>query len=258
MNIYVISLKNSPRRKIITSRLNDAGIAFEFVDAVNKEKISTENTKNIYDEDACRRKYGRALVAAEIACFMSHYKTWQMIVQTGLSGIVLEDDAILRPGFVLAFDVLKKKGSSVPDAILLGQAKLKFSEENHHYFHNPIFNKVHFDNLVIGNVFKLWTSGAVGYFLSNIGATKLVAANKIISCVADDWKQHSNNGLIVREARPYLVWEDFESMESYIESDRKKVTKVRGVVLDSLLNLARIVRALSRNLICALQRFKVE
>ena len=43
---------------------------------------------------------GRALSRAEIGCFLSHYGTWERIVEAEIPcAVVLEDDARLEEGF---------------------------------------------------------------------------------------------------------------------------------------------------------------
>lgn len=95
--IFIISLKNSPRREFISKRLTDLGFAFEFVDATYGKELSEEQLKEI-DFDFYPNKYAarRPLTLGEIGCAMSHIQLYEHIVHNNIEkAIILEDDAIV-------------------------------------------------------------------------------------------------------------------------------------------------------------------
>lgn len=255
MKIYIISLETSLRRSKIKERLNEINLDFEFISAVDKNSITENEINALYNADECKRRHGRDLVKAEIACFMSHIKAWHKIADQNECAIILEDDAILTSDFKFATDFLRKSQHD-NDVVLLGRSKQRIEDEKKHYFHNPIFNKIGTRKFAIGEVFKLWTSGMVGYYVTRIGAKKLIKSNNKIKCVSDDWSYHAENGIIIKEARPYVVWEDFDNMPSNIESERSSVTKKRNIIISTALPPVRIVRALYRNLMVNFKQHK--
>lgn len=249
MKIYVISLPDSPRRDKIKKQLNNRNITYEFVDAIDKNTIANDDTSNIYDSMACYKRHNRDLVTGEIACFMSHIKAWKIISENNDTAIILEDDAILTDNFNFLSDILSNKIIVNTDVILLGQSKKRPTDEKKHFFHNPIYNKTKHGHISIGQTFKLWTSGMVGYYLTSDGAKKLITSNSTIKCVSDDWDYHAGNGVLIKEARPYVVWEDFENTPSNIESERSEATKHRNKIISLLLPPVRFIRAIYRNIV---------
>ncbi|HDR1862121.1 TPA: glycosyltransferase family 25 protein [Pasteurella multocida] len=93
----VISLKNSPRRQIISHRLSGLGLDFEFFDAVYGKDLTEEELEKI-DYEFFPKYCGSkgALTLGEIGCAMSHIKIYEYIVANNLEQvIILEDDAIV-------------------------------------------------------------------------------------------------------------------------------------------------------------------
>ncbi|WGE32943.1 glycosyltransferase family 25 protein [Actinobacillus genomosp. 1] len=109
--IFVISLANSARRKIISARLNSLGLAFEFIDAVNGRDLTEEQLAQI-DYDFYPQRFGgkHKLKLGEIGCAMSHIKAYQYLVDNHIKeAIILEDDAIVSHYFRrIVADALKK------------------------------------------------------------------------------------------------------------------------------------------------------
>lgn len=247
MKTYVISLSNSGRRPKITERLKKAGLTFDFIDAINKDKFEATSKLSNYDEKGVFGRYGRQLTPAEIACFNSHIKTWEVVAQQDCPCIILEDDALFNYKVLSnLIEALSDAPTPTWDALLLGQSKLSNDSEKKHYFYNPIIKNKTYRGFVTGSPFKLWTSGMVGYVLTPLAALKLLKSNSKISCVADDWEFHSTQGIVVEECRPYVVWEDYKNTPSTIEDERKKASKPICRTKDKLLHPLRIVRALYR------------
>lgn len=243
MNIYVISLTDSIRREIILERAASAGVKINFIDAINGNLLTQSEIDSIYDEEKCFQKHQRGLTKNEIACFLSHIKAWEITAKNKSPSIVLEDDAILLPRFKEAIKLLASPHQK-SDVVLLGQSKLDKKHEWYHYFKNPIFNKIRLGDFAIGNVYKLWTSGMVGYWLTPRAAKIMIAENRTISTVSDNWKHHSIK-LSIKEIRPYIVREDFKNLASSLEPERKLLTIYKN---RHYLEPIRITVALYRNL----------
>lgn len=109
--IFVISLANSVRRKIISARLNSLGLAFEFIDAVNGRDLTEEQLSQV-DYDFYPQRFGgkHRLKLGEIGCAMSHIRAYQHLVDNNIKeAIILEDDAIVSHYFRrIVADVLRK------------------------------------------------------------------------------------------------------------------------------------------------------
>lgn len=109
--IFIISLKDSTRRKEISARLNSLELDFQFVDAVYGKELTQEQLKQI-DFEFYPQKYAakKPLTLGEIGCALSHIKMYEHIVANNIpEAIILEDDAIVSLYFKqILKDVLRK------------------------------------------------------------------------------------------------------------------------------------------------------
>ncbi|CAB3777094.1 hypothetical protein LMG28614_00355 [Paraburkholderia ultramafica] len=257
--IHVISLFRSGRRDAISKVLVDHGASFRIEEAVDGQALTESQLGAVYDDEAARRRYGRSMTCAEVACFMSHRSVWRAIADTGRAAVVLEDDAILDVEF---FDgvlgVNESALSSMADIVLLGRSKLRRSASTWTYFNEPLRGGgATVDGLRIGVPFKQWTSGAVGYWISAQAARQALAfAMGPIGALLDDWPWHRDHcNLRVVELRPYAVWENFEVLPSSIEGERKARTTPRTSLHDAALWPLRLLRSVARWSVVALQWF---
>ncbi|WP_439328203.1 glycosyltransferase family 25 protein [Lonepinella sp. BR2357] len=109
--IFVISLKHSPRREVITQRFNALNIPFQFVDAVYGKDLNEEQLAQV-DYEFYPKKYRakKPLTIGEIGCAMSHIKFYEYMVKQQIEqAIIFEDDIIIHHDFKrIISDVLKK------------------------------------------------------------------------------------------------------------------------------------------------------
>lgn len=108
MKIVVISLKRSERRRAsIQKQLGDAGLEFEFFDAVSGHEALDH--VHHYNDAEFLRNCGRSATANEIGCYASHLALWERCAEGDEAFMILEDDARLDPGFVHGFGVIKRR-----------------------------------------------------------------------------------------------------------------------------------------------------
>lgn len=92
--IYVINLdRSTDRLKKITQSINNAGLTFTRIQAEDGTKINQadHSSNSIYYQN---------MTSNEIACYLSHIKCWNQIIEDQVEfGIILEDDATLNPNF---------------------------------------------------------------------------------------------------------------------------------------------------------------
>jgi glycosyl transferase, family 25 len=255
--VHVISLSRSGRREAISKVLAEHGAAFRIEDAVDGALLTQGELNAAYDDEAARRRYGRSMTSAEVACFLSHRSVWRKIVDTGRAAVVLEDDAILEPAFFS--EVLRANETELTaraDIVLLGRSKLRRTSSSWTYFNEPLRQAAMVAGLRIGVPFKQWTSGAVGYWISVPAACRaLECSNGPIGALLDDWPWHRDHcGTRIVELRPYVVWEDFERLPSSIEHERKARTASRTAWFDAALWPLRLARTALRWAVVALRR----
>lgn len=96
MNVgaFIIHLARATARAPQVDRLRTKlPIAVTVLDAVDGETLTDDQIRSVYQPRIHKPRYPFRLTAAEIACFMSHRKAWQAILDSGLdAALVLEDD----------------------------------------------------------------------------------------------------------------------------------------------------------------------
>ncbi|MDG6473623.1 LPS biosynthesis glycosyltransferase [Glaesserella parasuis] len=125
--IFIISLKNSPRREFISKRLSDLKLNFEFFDAVYGKDLSEEKLKEIdfefYPKHFSARKQ---MTLGEVGCAMSHIKLYEYIVENNIdNAIILEDDAIVSLYFKEIISDALNKISPKYEILFLDHGKAK-------------------------------------------------------------------------------------------------------------------------------------
>ena len=90
-NIYVLNLPRATKRlKLISKILSALELEFKVVSGVDGKELS-EGTNEIQFSKILHKK----LSPAEVGCYLSHKKAWQMISEGDKEfGVVLEDDAV--------------------------------------------------------------------------------------------------------------------------------------------------------------------
>ncbi|WP_439273530.1 glycosyltransferase family 25 protein [Pseudochrobactrum sp. HB0163] len=104
MAIFVINLERRPERLAhIGRQLRGLGLGFTRVDAVDGIRLAAEEREKYKVDPNWPRPSD-----AEFACFMSHRKCWQQLLQSGEKyAVVMEDDVVISPSaekFLAGFD----------------------------------------------------------------------------------------------------------------------------------------------------------
>ncbi|MCX5544995.1 glycosyltransferase family 25 protein [Paraburkholderia sp. CNPSo 3076] len=255
--VMIVSLARSGRRERIAEVMSRYGVDFSFIDAIDARRFESDELARLYDDSAARSRYRRALTRGEVACFLSHRLLWQRVVSGGRSVIVLEDDALLDHAF-FAKVLTWPEGplARIADVVLLGRSKLSRSSAARAYLYEPLKRAKRIDGMRIGTPFKQWTSGSVGYWISPRGAMLALAHTEgPVRALLDDWPWHRDDGaMIIKELRPYVVWEAFESLASDLEGERIRLAPTRARWRDCLLEPLRTVRLIARWTVAAVIR----
>ncbi|AJE46253.1 glycosyltransferase family 25 protein [Celeribacter indicus] len=99
--IRVISLESDEqRRRPLIEALDQLGLEYEIVPGVDGRNGLPAVWESQIDRATAERRKHRPLSDGEFACALSHRNVCQMILDNGEDGgIILEDDAIVGPGF---------------------------------------------------------------------------------------------------------------------------------------------------------------
>jgi glycosyl transferase, family 25 len=170
--IYVISLVESSARRDQFSRdaaAGGAGVPWQFFDA----HTSMSPRLSYRERDAMVGK-GRALYPRELACYSSHYATWEKMLQEGADQLlVIEDDVVLDWDFVAML--------ASTDLAALGINYLKLFNKNITPFR--LLADFHGRSLIDCRGFA---HGMQAYWLTRAGAERFVSACNPIQRPIDD------------------------------------------------------------------------
>lgn len=90
MKSLIINLESSAERLAFQEKqFQKLGLSFEIMKAVSKEDLSQEEIETL------SVGWERPLRSAELACFMSHKKSWEFVAKHNEPILILEDDALL-------------------------------------------------------------------------------------------------------------------------------------------------------------------
>jgi glycosyl transferase family 25 len=143
VKIYVISLSDAQqRRDHVWSQLAGAELPWEIVDAVRAEDRLVQQ---MLEESRKSSKWHKSLRAGEVACYMSHVRVWQKMLDEGVeSALILEDDFQLKKpvdeivrillGFQSEYDMIKLFGTPRKSRCLEKRAADGQSYELHQAF----------------------------------------------------------------------------------------------------------------------------
>ncbi|MBQ0709411.1 MULTISPECIES: glycosyltransferase family 25 protein [unclassified Ochrobactrum] len=104
---FIIHLERATdRQPQVQELIRELPIETEIVNAIDGRTLDTQTINRVYRRSAHSPRYPFALSTNEIACFLSHRKAWQAIVDQRLdAGLVLEDDVELTPEFAAAYSM---------------------------------------------------------------------------------------------------------------------------------------------------------
>jgi len=128
--IYLINLARSTDRLAACARQLDAhDLSYERIDAVDGDDMQNSIISDVYDFN--KSSYHKHMTKGEIACYLSHVRTWQKIVDEKLDyAVIFEDDILLQDGIQKGLDVIPSINEPW-DLIKLAEAPIKRKVEHH-------------------------------------------------------------------------------------------------------------------------------
>lgn len=223
--VYAISLPDhAERRRHIQAECARVGLNAEIVDAADMRRATPEEIRAQCRLPAAkRRKKQRYLTAGELGCALSHRAVYQTVLARGQDyALVLEDDArfLADPAPLLRSGSLQNIAAQYPfDVLILGYVKTLPQHLPYYYRRIPLKNRAVFAGYRFGTPWEQYGCGAVGYVITAAGAAKLLSQPQ--PCVAaDDWLYFERQlGLRVLHARPALILEHAEALNSTIRTE---------------------------------------
>ncbi|MBZ5486465.1 glycosyltransferase family 25 protein [Halomonas aquamarina] len=236
--IYVLTMRDSKRIASIEEQMLKSSLNFEYVDAV----VLKDDHNAYVNQQSVKENYGKELSRGEVGCYLSHKSIWEKVVLSNKASVIFEDDALIDKKIVNFLNRLSLSEVSY-DVLILGHSKKDYRNKSLYHFLEPLKISEKVGEFLVGRGFKTWPSGTVGYIITPEGAKKLLSISEEINSVLDDWPYYERLGVLVKEVRPLLVWEDYINMESAIENERKTPAR------KNIYFVARILRGVLRNII---------
>lgn len=240
--IFVISaLKATERRASISKQLDELGLAFEFVDAfyLNAEEAQT----HLNTAPSSQVSITKPLAIGEVGCSLSHIEAYKRMLANDLPyALIIEDDAIIDNKLLELINNLKNIAF---DVVIAGRSKLSAADYQYSSLYFPVTRHHKFESLVVGYPIKLRKYGTVGYFISHSAAKQMIELNFPINTVADDWPYFGKT-IDIKEARPLVIYEDYQSFGSDIMNTRGGSLRIRHQSLRR--HLGRLLRGFVQRL----------
>lgn len=193
MQVLIINLARSTERLAFQQKqFARLGLSFQRLDAVSVDEISEE----VYQ----RLGFGwqRPLRKVEVACFLSHQKAWEIVVQTNAPALILEDDAVLASHVPQLLKDIEHHNFKDIDLINFEvRSRKKIISKT------PVYSFANSQT----NLFELYQdrTGAAGYILYPSGAQKLLDKLETSAPAIADGFIFSHYGLNSLQAEPAAV-----------------------------------------------------
>lgn len=253
---YVVSLEDElSRRKSIEKQLNRLEVKFHFIDAVDLRNVSHDIAKTHIKVDTLS-SIKRAMTKGEVGCALSHLECYRNFIFSSDSdwAWIIEDDAnIDRLNSQNIADLITSVDCLDVDVLILGYSKLSKDKESIFYKMEPLSKLTQSGDTLIGLPWRNWTCGTVSYLIRRSSAEKMLAYfdDGRVSTVADDWLFFKEQvKLKIAHCRPLLVFEDFLTFRSSLETERAAVSRKKFNFLDTI----RILRGCFRKILMRLIR----
>jgi len=208
INIYIISLKDSLRRKFQVDQFKKLGLNFNFFNAIQPKDIS-------FDEYILKAtKWERKLKNTEVACFESHKYLWVKIYKENVPALILEDDAFISNDLINILNEVKNL-KNIDLINLENRSRQKIVSKD------SVIKKSGF------SIFKLYhdTTGAAGYILWPSGAKKLLAYERKKGPALADSHIYQCNNLKTFQVEPTpIIQLDVKESYGFTNSVNKKLS----------------------------------
>ncbi len=217
MKIFMMNLKRSPERKVyMEHQLQDLGLDFEYIEAVDGSKLTEAEIDQLCDRNAIAQ-HPDWLKPGALGCSLSHYYIYKNIVENNIPyALILEDDVELDDNLPQMIQAIEEKALSVLDDELIF---LFLASPNVMYFSKMEGIPLNEKNQVRSglDIRAFCCSGA--YFISHQVAKRMMNCILPVRVSADTWHYFRDEGcyknvrcIIPFAAKPAM----FESTIGYV------------------------------------------
>ena len=183
--VYIINLKSDKeRRRLIQKQLDEIGIKYEFIDAIDGSKLSAQEKKKIYSPQKAIDVFKRELSDGEIGCALSHLKIYRKMIEQEIEyAVILEDDVEICPDFI---DLMKNfiEIKNECECLLLGHND---DIKRDIFLYTSLWHKKKYIKNYKLYRFTKVAFGTYGYIMTLKGARKLLHACETIEKPIDHY-----------------------------------------------------------------------
>ena len=224
MDVHVISLKDSLRKKICRNRLVSKGYNPIFHDAFDSRNLKENQLKDLFDFDLFRKSFNHKISAGIVGCVLSHYNLYKTLLEyKNNSGyyIIVEDDCIPLANSNDVENIIDAALESSFDILLLGYSKTDDNQYKIINKTNPFKKLYSSGKFNIGIRYKQSSCGAVAYVVSRSFLDNITNSIKKPYYVADEWLfLEKKLKLLILHTSPLCFLEDYNNMVSNLEDGR--------------------------------------
>lgn len=224
MDVHVISLKDSLRKKICRNRLVSKGYNPIFHDAFDSRNLKENQLEDLFDFDLFRKSFNYKIDAGIVGCVLSHYNLYKTLLEyKNNSGyyIIVEDDCIPLATSNELENIIDVALESSFDILLLGYSKTDDAQYKIINKMNPFKKFYSSGKFNIGIRYKQSSCGAVAYVVSRRFLKNIITSIKKPYYVADEWSfLEKRLELLILHISPLCFLEDYKNMVSNLEDGR--------------------------------------
>ncbi|NBI42638.1 glycosyl transferase [[Haemophilus] felis] len=173
-DIFVINLAKSTERKYfiseqfrVLSEATNQRLPYQFFNAINGKENPDFFLFQKYNEHKRLKIRANKLSLPQLGCWASHYLLWEKCVALNKPIIIIEDDAIINPNFLDAYNFLSSNQNDFEFLWLGKPSNFKLTQKNKVIYQIPNSKNR------VANFYDKWAN-TVSYFITPQAAKKLL------------------------------------------------------------------------------------
>lgn len=225
LKILIVSLKQDiVKRKIISEKLNNLKVDFDFIDAIYGKDLSETFCQNLQLKGKLKYR-GFRPTRGEIGCTLSHISAFRKMLSFEDDWVcILEDDAIIDEKFGFFIHNFDLNVFGIDNIIILGGQEGLYPSK---FISKSIFNKINCANQVFYKVNKSekYVNRTCCYVINRASRLKMLDLFEKGFYLADDWLSFKKEGVFEYMYISNFVEHPIDLTMSLIEQERMEGLK---------------------------------
>lgn len=224
MDVHVISLEDSSRRKTCKDRLISKGYNPIFHDAFDSRNLNEKRLEGLFEYDLFRKFFDYKINPEVVGCAISHHNLYKTLVEYEKKSsyyMIVEDDCIPLITSNELEKIIEAALQFSFDVLLLGYSKMDEDQFKIVNKMNPFKKFFSIGKFNVGIRYKQSSCGAVAYIVSSKFLKKINSFINKPYYVADEWSFLERKlELKILHVNPLCFLEDYKNMASNLEKGR--------------------------------------